>query len=215
MRNYLLIILVIISQIGLAQKKKNDTTVAQLYGIIIDSDSLYPLPGARIFVKNTSRGDISKYNGCFSLPVLHNDTVVVKLFTYKTMKFIVPDSGSTYEIVFKMQMDTLSSEPIIISFLPSEQQFIQEVLNAKISYQKYQYALMNLDQEKQKYIQARNASLGMPSTSSPILTSRNYTTTTIPLLDPFAWRRAIKDIKNNRKLKEEELKKYKSDSSYK
>src|SRR5688572_7843897 len=70
----------------LAQSQKR---VIQLSGVVLDQDSVMPLPGVHVYVPKAGRGTSTNGNGFFSMPVLVGDSVVISSIGYQRQFYIV------------------------------------------------------------------------------------------------------------------------------
>lgn len=192
-----------------AQKDTAGEEVIQFSGLVVAGDSLYGLRGVHVFVPFSGRGTSSNEVGYFSFPVLKGDSVKVSAIGYKDQHYIVPDTaGESHSKVFELKVDTTVFPTVDIFPYPTELMF--------------KHAFLNLDMEK-SYEQNARQNLN-PQIMNRILedmgmdASENYTyymneeiekeaskhmMPTISLLDPFAWKRFIEDIKEGKYKKEE------------
>ena len=60
-----------------------------LEGNVIDTDSNDPLTGATVFVKGTSNGTTTNFDGNFELNALVGDTLVISYLSMKTQELVV------------------------------------------------------------------------------------------------------------------------------
>src|SRR5580704_2266856 len=83
-----------LSNKGYAQPKVKHTQLIQLSGIVVDKDSLQPIPFVAILIKRSSGGAIADNNGYFSFIVIPGDTVLFSALGYRVNSYVVPDTLS-------------------------------------------------------------------------------------------------------------------------
>jgi len=109
---FLLCMAVLEADVAFAQTSpKADTSrkIIQFSGLLLDADSLYPIPYAAVVIRNTTRGEYSSATGFYSLVVQEKDTVDFYALGYKRGSFVVPDTftTSTFSHVQALQLDTI------------------------------------------------------------------------------------------------------------
>jgi hypothetical protein len=119
---------------SMAQEDKSkyyDSSMTQLYGVIVSSDSLYELPYASIINKTTKRATISDYNGFFTMVVFPGDTLLFDCSGFQKSSFIIPDSlnSDSYSIVHMMTEDGVVLPSVIIYPWPSKEAFANYFVN--------------------------------------------------------------------------------------
>ena len=82
-----------------------------LEGNVVDTDSNDPLPGATVFVKGTSNGTTTNFDGNFELNALVGDTLVVSYLSMKTQELVVLSSP----ISIRMEPDVNQLEEVSVS----------------------------------------------------------------------------------------------------
>ena len=198
----------------------DSSTVIELTGIVTEGDSLYAVPGVRLFVQNTYRGASTSLVGFFALPVLPNDTVNIVAVGYQRQQLIIPDTVTEdYTVMLHLALDTVVLPTINVSVLPSEDIFKKAFLALDVSSKDATNARNNLDEQILSRVLA----------STDIDASTNYTyyiqqqvqaienqyiVRQISLLDPFAWARFVKSIKEERERKKREKKKRDRNAGY-
>lgn len=112
---------------GFAQNK----SVVQISGIVIEVDSLSPIPGASITVKHSSRGAFSDQYGYFSLLAKELDTLVFSNVGFHPATFVVPPNlaEENYGLVQVMIRDTLILEEVVIYPWPTPEDFAATFLS--------------------------------------------------------------------------------------
>ena len=82
-----------------------------LEGNVVDTDSNDPLPGATVFVKGTSNGTTTNFDGNFELNALVGDTLVISYLSMKTQELVVLSSP----ISIRMEPDVNQLEEVSVS----------------------------------------------------------------------------------------------------
>jgi hypothetical protein len=179
-------------------QEKNTRPLIQFSGILIDSDSLLPLPFASIMIKNTYRGTISDYYGFFSFVAQASDTVHFSHVGYKDAYFVIPDTLeiTRYSIIQMLQPDTFTIQEVTVYPWPTKEQFRDAFLNLNLPEDDYIRASNNLAMaELQKRFQATpldasgNFKYQMQLQQTKLYTSGQFPSYTI--LNPIAWAQFI------------------------
>ena len=202
---------------------KNSGMFVQFSGIVLTADSNYPIPYATVKIENTFRGTIANLDGFFSLVTKENDIVEFSAMGFKKVQFRIPENSEDqkYSVLVALKADTITFDEALIYPWPPKDKFEEAFVNlqleddyltlAKRNLSKHEMARifnsMGMDgRENQKY--ALNQ-IAMQANYLGGLT--NYAqfpglNTPIPLslLDPFAWARFIKDLKEGKFKKKKE-----------
>lgn len=187
-----------------AQSQKR---VIQLSGVILDQDSIIPLPGVHVYVPKAGRGTSTNGSGFFSMPVLVGDSVVISAIGYQRQHYIVPNHQSDFlTVIVEMVEDVTYLKEITITPFPTEEVFKQAVLALNIPMDETHIDKKNLNAELMA-LMARTA----PMTAD--MNYKYYMDQTIagyqqkfqpvmnPFLNPFNWARFFKDLKKNKNKK--------------
>ncbi|MBN9293144.1 MAG: hypothetical protein J0G96_04095 [Flavobacteriia bacterium] len=107
------------------KSKYYDSSMIQLYGIVVSSDSLSELPYTTIINKTTKRATISDYYGFFTMVVFPGDTLLFDSYGYLKSSYIVPDTlkADSYSIVHMMIEDGILLPEVTIYPWPSKEDF--------------------------------------------------------------------------------------------
>jgi len=193
------IYLLILSVVTVSAQEATDKNVVQFSGVVVDNDSLLPLPYTHIRVKNSSLGTVCDFYGFFSIVALKGDTVVFSNLGYHKNEFIIPDtlSGNKYSIIHAMTRDTFQLKEVRIYPWPSFEQFKQAFMTDDIPDDDLERAKKNLSAEKLMAV-----AQGVPidgSTTYKYELQNRYTQLyeaggypSLRLLDPIAWSKFIK-----------------------
>lgn len=82
-----------------------------LEGNVVDTDSNDPLPGATVFVKGTSNGTTTNFDGNFEINALVGDTLVISYLSMKTQELVVLSSP----LSIRMEPDVNQLEEVSVS----------------------------------------------------------------------------------------------------
>jgi hypothetical protein len=131
MKRILLIILSIcnIIQSGNCQEKENAGIRILFQGMVMDANTLAPLPNSQIMI-NRAFSSVSGKEGAFAFYVNWNDTVIFKSLGYKPTILHVSDTLTEREFItgIFMNKDTVSIGEVII--VPRFTNLKSEILNA-------------------------------------------------------------------------------------
>ena len=191
---FLLLFTICFSQ-GFAQ----DKDLIQFSGVIVESDSLRPIPYTKVIIKSSGRGTISDYYGYFSFVAQKKDTIIFSSLGYKRAQYIIPDtlSGGKYSLIQVMRYDTIIMPTTNIYPWPTREQFKEVFLNTNVPDDDLARAKKNLDREEmreQYETMPMDGSMNYKSTMQNYQ-SRLYWAGQYPpnnLLNPFAWAQFIK-----------------------
>ena len=185
----------IISYSSSAQEKD----LIQFSGIVVENDSLLPVPFTRIMIKHTNRGTIADFNGYFSFVAQKKDTIVFSATGYRKAQYFIPDtlSGNKYSLIQVLRFDTIVLGTTVIYPWPSVDEFKKVFLTNAIPDDDLARAKKNLAREemKEKFeTMAMDGSMNYKAHMQQQY-SRLYWAGQYPpnnLLNPFAWAQFIK-----------------------
>lgn len=183
--------------------KPIDRDIIQFSGVVVDSDSLKPIPFVSIMVKNSYHGAISDRFGYFSFVAREGDTIEFSSVGFKKVKFIIPDSLTInrYSLIQVLRTDTIFLKETVIYPWPSKEQFKEAFLKMNVPDD-------DMDRAKKNLAQAalHDRMLGMPMDGSLNYKfqmqqqySKLYYAGQLPpnnLLNPVAWAKFIKAWQN-------------------
>jgi len=175
----------------------------QFSGVIVEGESLHPIPYTSIIVKNTHRGTISDYFGYFSFVAKESDTIEFSAIGFSPAQYIIPDtlSSSTYSLIQVLRKDTVNLKITEVFPWPSKEQFKQAFLNLNIPDDDLARATKNMDRsdlKEQMVGMAMDASLNYKFSSQQYQSKLYYAGQMPPnnLLNPIAWAKFIQAWKN-------------------
>lgn len=96
MKNYLLLFLLICISFGFSFAQQSEK-IYQFSGMVVDADSLKPIPYVRVQVNHSRNGALTNEEGFYSLPVSENDTLYFEHIAYKSSKLVVKDYLDQYK----------------------------------------------------------------------------------------------------------------------
>jgi len=175
----------------------------QFSGVVVNRDSLHPIPFSNVMIKGTYRGTISDYYGFFSFVARLNDTIEFSSIGFKRNFYIIPDSlrENRYSLIQILIPDTVRIKEVIIYPWPSKEQFKQAFLNASVPDDDLVRARKNLSERNMQEVAE-----SLPVDGSLVFKqqmqqqySRLYSAGQLPynnLLNPIAWAQFIQAWKN-------------------
>lgn len=209
-KNYLVLVSLLLTTITFAQQnvkyqdsKVNSKGLIQFSGVVVEGDSLRPVPYTSIIVKNTNRGTISDYYGYFSFVAQKSDTIEFSAIGFNSAQYIIPDTltSVTYSLIQVLRTDTIYLRTVELYPWPSKEQFKHAFLNLNLGNDDLAKATKNLDRaalKDQMVGMAVDASLNYKY-STQQYQSRLYYAGQYPpnnLLNPMAWAKFIKAWKS-------------------
>ncbi len=185
------------------QYANKDVFAIQFSGVVVTQDDktgdAIPLPYTNIWVKGSSRGTISAFDGFFSIVALRGDTIRFSYVGYDPVEFIIPDTltvhfYSVYQIM--TQNDVLLPETVIYPW-PRKEFFKQELLAMDISNELKKQAEQNLAEKIVKEMIKEVPFDGMESVNlqlNKLADDAVYTGQYKPMriFDIMAWQKFIK-----------------------
>ncbi len=188
---------------GHLHAQTNEQKLVQFSGVIVNGDSLKPVPYANIIVKQTHRGTMSDYFGFFSFVAHAGDTIVFSALGYKKARFIIPDSlsDSKYSLIQVLTNDTIFLKETVIYPWPTREQFKEAFLRIRIPDDDMDRALRNLQRAEMKERMEETRMDGSMNFKYAMQqqTSRLYYAGQLPpnnLLNPLAWSKFIEAWQN-------------------
>lgn len=103
----------------------------QFSGVVLEGDSLTPLPFASVWVENSFKGSPADMYGFFSFVAEPGDTVRFSRVGYKTSVYVIPDTLSTnrYSMIHRMIKDTVTLDEFTVYPWPSKEEFKQAFMD--------------------------------------------------------------------------------------
>ncbi len=181
---------------------QEDRKVVQIGGLIVTGDSAYGVPGVHIYVDGSGRGTTSNEYGFFSFPTLVGDTLTISAVSYKKRTYVVPDNGKDQITAYiELKQDTIMLPSISIYPWPTEELFKEAFLamNQTTGEEFLKRGTMNENLLlKMQYSLSMDASLNYAfyMNNYAEMQGNEYMAPTLSLINPFAWARFIKSLKN-------------------
>jgi hypothetical protein len=182
---------------------KKTKNLIQFSGVVVEGDSLRPVPYASIMIRNSYRGTVSDYFGYFSFVAQPKDTIEFSAIGYRDASFIIPDTLSTnkYSLIQVLATDTIYLKMTEVYPWPSKEQFKQAFLQLNIPDDDLARAQKNMDRADMKELMtgmATDASLNYKYSTQQYQSKLYYAGQLPPnnLLNPIAWSKFIKAWKN-------------------
>jgi hypothetical protein len=176
--------------------------VVQFSGMVIDADSLYPIPFVAIVVKGTARGVYSTGSGYYSIVLEEHDTLEFYSLGYQTGTYVVPDTFTTSQVnhVQTLRMDTVLLTEMVVYPWPSREQFKNAFLAIDIPNDDMERARMNLAQQRM-VAAAQNVNADGQGAYTSAMQQQSYKNSYAGqyqpnnLLNPIAWAKFIQSMR--------------------
>ncbi len=172
--------------------------LVQFTGIVVEGNSLKPVPYTSIIIKNTNRGTISDYFGYFSFVAQESDTLQFSAIGYANASFIIPDTLTTnkYSLIQVLRTDTVYLQTTEVYPWPTKEQFKQAFLKLEMPEDDLDRASRNMaraDMKERMTGMAMDASLNYKYSMQQYQSKLYYAGQLPPnnLLNPIAWAKFI------------------------
>lgn len=172
--------------------------LVQFTGIVVEGDSLKPVPYTSIIIKNTNRGTISDYFGYFSFVAQESDTLLFSAIGFANATFIIPDTLTTnkYSLIQVLRTDTVYLQTTEVYPWPTKEQFKQAFLKLEMPEDDLDRASRNMaraDMKERMTGMAMDASLNYKYSMQQYQSKLYYAGQLPPnnLLNPIAWAKFI------------------------
>lgn len=171
----------------------------QFSGVVVNIDSIKPIPFTSIMIKNARRGTISDFYGFFSFVAQENDVIEFTALGYKKSVFKIPDNltNNRYSLIQVMTVDTVTLPTAMIYPWPTNEQFKQAFIKLNIPDDDMERAKKNLAMAEMKE-KIQNFEMDADMNFNNYIqqqTSKLYYAGQLPpnnLLNPIAWAQFIK-----------------------
>ncbi len=197
------IILFVFAFITLTTLSAQEGSEIRLSGIVLQLDSIKPVPYTNVYIIHSKKGVIADHMGLFSIEVNKNDTIVFSAVGNRTTYFVVPDTltANTYSIIQKLPKDTVTLKMVEINSWPSLKQFNAAFSNERGFDNEYVIAQENSNPmvnqiDYSKDVNMKNY-MGMHGDTYTSV----YQNAHIPLndvLNPARWDKLVKDWKSGK-----------------
>ena len=197
------VILFLFPAVLFCQIKSTKNNLIQFSGVVVEQDSLRPVPYSSVMVRTKNRGTICDYYGFFSFVAQKSDTIEFAAIGYKKAGYIIPDtlSGSRYSLIQVLLHDTVVLKEIAIYPWPTKEHFKEAFLKLSIPNDDLQRAQANIAREEEREkmdpmpMDANmNYKYYMQQQYSRLYYAGQYPS--ISLLNPVAWAKFIDAWRN-------------------
>lgn len=183
------------------QDGKHD--LVQFSGVVVEGDSLKPIPYTSIIVQNGYRGTVSDYFGYYSFVAQEGDTIEFSAIGFNSAFFIIPDTltNNKYSLIQVLKIDTVRLAITDVYPWPTKEQFKKAFLALNLPEDDMMRADRNMaraDIKERMTGMAMDASLNQKYTMQQYQSKLYYAGQLPPnnLLNPIAWAKFIKAWKN-------------------
>lgn len=154
----LIVALFFIAGITKAQTKTIATPTApliQFSGMVLDQDSLTPIPFVSVVIKGTDRGTVSLVNGFFSLIIKPGDELEFSSITHKNRTYKISDTlrQKYYYAIQVLTKDTVELPMVEIYSWPTRDEFKKAFLALDLNDTDGDRADKNLTREELSYLE--------------------------------------------------------------
>jgi hypothetical protein len=162
--------------------------------VVLDQDSLTPIPFVAVIIKGTNRGTKSDYYGFFNLVVTPGDEIEFLSLVHKTRYYKISDSlkQKYYYAIQVLTKDTVKLDEVTVIPWPSKDEFKRAFLALDLHETDYDRADKNLfrdDMTNLERMQVASASENYKYLMQTVYT-KVYTVGQMPnvnLLNPIKW----------------------------
>lgn len=188
----------VIAQTGNTAKKTEEKLV-QFSGVVLSSDSLYPVSYCSVYDFKARNVTYADYSGFFSFVARKGDTILFAAIGYKRAAYVIPDTlkAERYTILQLMRPDTVELPEVKIYPWPSREDFSNAFLNLDLPSTDIENMNRNLTLAELKQAQYDFGSDAVASYKNAM--AMEYTRVygagqipTINLLSPTAWSKFIR-----------------------
>ncbi len=205
---YILVLTILLPLLSIAQQKRvawqdGKHDLIQFSGVVVEGDSLKPIPYASIIVQNSYRGTVSDYFGYYSFVAQEGDTIEFSAIGFNSAFFVIPDTltNNKYSLIQVLRMDTINLALTEVYPWPTKEQFKKAFLALELPDDDLSRADRNMarsDAKGRMTGMAMDASLNYKYNMQQYQSKLYYAGQLPPnnLLNPIAWAKFIKAWKN-------------------
>lgn len=195
------------ANIAFTQEIWGDTTDApklvQFSGVVVNGDSLDPVPFTNVYDKHTLRGTMADIYGYFSFVAEAGDTIMFSSVGYKKAEFVVPTDLEevVYSMIQMLEADTFQLDEVLIFPWPTKEQFADAFVNLEIPSDDLQRAYAHLTPQAMAQL-AENVGMDGSENYRWSLTQKSATlyyagqAAPMNIFNPLAWASFIQAWKN-------------------
>lgn len=135
--------------------RQDDKQLIQFSGVVLDQDSLTPIPFVSIVIKGTQRGAVSDFYGFFSMIIRPGDELEFFSITHKNRSYKISDTlkQKYYYAIQVLDKDTINLPPIEVYPWPSKEDFKRAFLALDLNETDADRADRNLTREELTYLE--------------------------------------------------------------
>ena len=182
-----------------------DVKYIQVNGIITD-ESYRPVPGVAVVSKKLKKGTLSERSGIYSITSTPGDTIFFRALGFKRYHTIIPENYSEKhcEVDIILAIDTIQIKEVNIMPWKNYSEFIKDITKPRLVDPKIENMNDNIasiyvaiaNQHNSNAVVSPEAGYryAMEQTFNAMATRGQYPINN--LLNPFAWSKFIKGIKN-------------------
>lgn len=182
----------------LGQEKEKSPHLVQFSGVVLDEDSLTPIPYVSVIVKGTKRGAVTDFYGFFNMVISPGDELEFYSITHKPASYKTSDTMSQkyYYAIQVLSKDTVVLSTVEVFPWPSREDFKRAFLALDLNDTDIERADNNLEREALTYLE-RNQTASASENYRQVMQAyytKLYTTgqqPSIHLLNPVRWAQFI------------------------
>lgn len=193
----LIALFLILSMTSAAQTvttKSDNAPLIQFSGVVLDQDSLTPIPFVSIIIKGTRRGAVSDIYGFFSMIIKPGDELEFYSITHKNRTYKVSDTlkQKYYYAIQVLTKDTVELPVVEVYPWPSREDFKRAFLALDLNETDAERADRNLTRDELSYLE-RNSQASHTENYKYVMQAyytKIYTSGQAPvnnLLNPIKW----------------------------
>jgi hypothetical protein len=174
--------------------KQAANSYIQFSGVVLDQDSLTPIPFVSILVKGTNRGVVSDYYGFFSMVINPGDELEFYSISHKRRNYKIADTlqNKYYYAIQVLTKDTIQLQTVDVYPWPTKEEFRRAFLALNLSDSDAERADKNLLREELSYLErtqgasaSENYKYAMQAYYTKVYTAGQQPSFT--LLNPVKW----------------------------
>jgi hypothetical protein len=179
-------------------KPDNNNALIQFSGVVLDQDSLTPIPFVAVIIKGTKRGAVTDFYGFFSLVAAPGDELEFHSGTHKNRSYKIADTlhQKYYYAIQVLTKDTVQLPQVDVYPWPSRDEFKRAFLALDLNDTDADRADRNLEREAMSYME-RNQTASASENYKYVMQAyytKVYTAgqqPSITLLNPLRWAQFI------------------------
>lgn len=135
--------------------KEGNKNLIQFSGVVLDQDSLTPIPFVSIIIKGTNRGFLTNFNGFFSLILQAGDELEFHSVSHRNRSYKIADTlrQKYYYAIQVLTKDTVQLDNIDVYPWPGRDDFKRAFLALDLSESDAERATRNLESEAATYLE--------------------------------------------------------------